>query len=209
MSNHTQKTQKTQKSETPNGERNTHTLYLVICALMVALTFVVTWLVNIPAAFILGAGGNINLGDTVIFLAAAVLGPVGGAVAGGLGSMVADLVSGYVMYAPFTLIVKGLEGLLCGFLCRYAFGNLRPTVRRIIAMSLSVVLMIVGYFFAEIILQAIYGGETFAAMLIMGLRTLPANLLQGVVSAVIALIVLPRVPDIYFNGLDKPNRGKD
>ena len=182
----------------PEREKSNRTLYLVLCATFVALTFVVTWFVNIPAAMVLGAGGNINLGDTVIFVAAAVLGPVGGAVVGGMGSMFADLASGYAMYAPFTLIVKGCEGLLCGFVCRYAFGRMRPFVRRIIAMALGVLVMIAGYFIAEVILQAIIGNETFAALLIMGLRTVVPNLLQGVISMIIALIVLPRVPDIYF-----------
>ena len=181
-----------------SGGESKRTLYLVICALMVALTFVVTWFVNITAAFILGAGGNINLGDTVIFVAAAVLGPVGGAIAGGLGSMLADIASGYVVYAPFTLIVKGCEGLLCGFVCRYAFKNARPLVRRIIAMCLAALLMIFGYSVSEVILQAIIGNETFAALIIMGLRTVVPNLVQGTVSMIIALIVLPRVPDIYF-----------
>lgn len=185
---------KTDKS----GKSSTRTLYLVICALMVALTFVVTFFINIPAAFILGAGGNINLGDTIIFVAAAVLGPVGGAIAGGLGSMIADLASSYVIYAPFTLIVKGCEGLLCGFLCRYAFKGVRPIVRRIIAMVLAVALLVVGYFFAEMAVGAISGVTSFTALLIMGLRTLVPNLVQGVTSAAIALIVLPRVPDIYF-----------
>lgn len=181
-----------------NGKSSTRTLYLVVCALMVALTFVVTWFINIPAAFILGAGGNINLGDTIIFVAAAVLGPVGGALAGGLGSMIADLASGYAIYAPFTLIVKGCEGLLCGFICRYAFKNIRPLVRRIIAMALAVALLVVGYFFAELAVGAISGVTSPAALLIMGLRTLIPNLVQGMTSAAVALIVLPRVPDIYF-----------
>lgn len=181
-------------------ERNARTLYLVLCAMFVALTFVVTWLVNIPAAFILGAGGNINLGDTVIFVAAAVLGPVGGAAAGALGSAIADLASGYAVYAPFTLIVKGCEGLLCGFVCRHAFNSMRPILRRVIAMALGAIVMIAGYFLAEIVLQAIIGNETFAALVLMGLRTTVPNLVQGVTSMIIALIVLPRVPDIYFNG---------
>lgn len=181
-----------------NDGKNTRTLQLVLCALAVALTFVVTWLVNIPAAVILGAGGNINLGDTVIFVAAAVLGPLGGAIAGGLGSCIADLAGGYAIYAPFTLLVKGLEGLLCGYLYRYAFVKMRPLLRRVISMALGVIVMIAGYFFAEIVLQAILGGETFSAMLIMGARTVVPNLLQGATSLVVALIVLPRVPEIGF-----------
>ena len=37
-------------------------------------------------------------------------------IAGGLGSMLADLILGYSHYAPATLVIKGFEGLVAGFL---------------------------------------------------------------------------------------------
>jgi uncharacterized membrane protein len=60
--------------------------------------------------------GYFNIGETMVYTAALLFGPVVGAFAGGVGSMFADLFLGYYYYAPATLIVKALEGLIVGFL---------------------------------------------------------------------------------------------
>lgn len=86
------------------------TKQLTTVAMFTALVTVATIVIAIPAP----AGGFLNVGDTVVLIAAACLGPIGGMMAGGLGSCFADLILGYVMYAPFTLVIKGLEGLICG-----------------------------------------------------------------------------------------------
>lgn len=86
------------------------TKQLTTVAMFTALVTVATIVIAIPAP----AGGFLNVGDTVVLIAAACLGPIGGMLAGGLGSCFADLILGYVIYAPFTLVIKGLEGLICG-----------------------------------------------------------------------------------------------
>jgi len=62
--------------------------------------------------------GYFNLGDAAIFISALLLGPAIGMFAGGVGSATSDVVSGYPVYAPGTLVVKGIEGLLAGLLFR-------------------------------------------------------------------------------------------
>jgi len=47
---------------------------------------------------------------------ALLFGPIVGGIAGGLGSMLADLILGYAHYAPATLVIKGFEGVVVGFL---------------------------------------------------------------------------------------------
>ena len=46
------------------------------------------------------------------------MGPVVGAFAGGVGSMIADIALGYTHYAPATLVIKGVEGFIVGYLSR-------------------------------------------------------------------------------------------
>ncbi|MEM3616447.1 MAG: ECF transporter S component [Candidatus Bathyarchaeia archaeon] len=62
--------------------------------------------------------GYFNIGETMVYTAALLFGPLVGAFAGGVGSMLADIFLGYYYYAPATLIVKASEGLLVGFLSR-------------------------------------------------------------------------------------------
>jgi len=52
----------------------------------------------------------------MVCITALLFGPIVGGNAGGLGSMLADLILGYAHYAPATLVIKGFEGLVVGFL---------------------------------------------------------------------------------------------
>ena len=63
--------------------------------------------------------GFFNIGESMVFLSALLFGPYVGAFSGGVGSMLADLILGYPHYAPATLIIKGCEGFIVGFLSRH------------------------------------------------------------------------------------------
>lgn len=60
--------------------------------------------------------GFFNVGETMVYITALLFGPVIGGVSGGFGSMLADLLLGYTQFAPATLIIKGCEGVVVGFL---------------------------------------------------------------------------------------------
>jgi len=62
--------------------------------------------------------GYFNIGETMVYTAAILFGPFVGAFAGGVGSMLADVLLGYYYYAPATLVIKAVEGFVVGFLSR-------------------------------------------------------------------------------------------
>lgn len=62
--------------------------------------------------------GFFNVGETMVFATAALFGPLTGALAGGIGASVADVLLGYPHYAPATLVIKACEGAVVGLLCR-------------------------------------------------------------------------------------------
>jgi len=87
-------------------------LKLTAAIIFAAMVCVVTlsFTLNVPVT-----GGYFNLGETVIYVAALVFGPLVGAVAGGVGAAIADI----LVAPPFavgTLIIKGAEGAIVGFL---------------------------------------------------------------------------------------------
>jgi uncharacterized membrane protein len=86
----------------------------VMTALLAALACIATMVIHIASP----TGGYMNLGDVVVLLGAYLLGPWYGAVAGGVGSALADLLSGYPAYVPATLVIKALMALLAGSLYR-------------------------------------------------------------------------------------------
>lgn len=118
---------------------------IVITALLAALTCVATMIIKIPSPL----EGYLNLGDCVVLLSGWLLSPVYGLIAAGLGSALADLFSGYLVYAPATFVIKGLMALAAyyGFkLLQKKMGNL-PS--RIISGALAEIVMILGYFLFE------------------------------------------------------------
>lgn len=147
---------------------------LALFALLTALTAVATLFIRIPTP---ATSGYINLGDSMVFVSALLFGPKAGAIAGGLGSSLADLLGGYFLWAPLTLIIKGIEGFLVGKLIRLGGQNLPQTRWIILSVNASIVgglWMAIGYFLSE---TAIFGqGAAIASA--------PGNLLQAVAGVI-------------------------
>lgn len=88
-------------------------LRIAYSSLMIAFTFISTIVISI---YIPATRGFFNIGEFGVYIAALTGGPIVGLIAGGFGSALADIFLGYEYYAPITLIVKGLEGLIVGYL---------------------------------------------------------------------------------------------
>lgn len=157
--------------------RNTNVKKLVLSSLMAALTCVATMVIEIPSP----ANGYVNLGDCVVLLSGWLLGPWYGAAAAGIGSMLADIFAGYAYYAPGTLVIKGLMGLVAAVISRI-FGKKMPKVAVLVSGIAAEVLMVVGYFiYAAAFLQ--YGAAGAAA-------SVPGNLMQGVFAVIAATVLM-------------------
>lgn len=111
------------------------TLVAIFAAVVFVFTIVVA--ISIPAT-----GGYWNIGETGVYLAALIGGPIVGALAGGLGSALADLYLGYPIYAPGTLIIKAIEGFVVGYLYLALLGG-RESVKKRYSL-LIVTLAILG-----------------------------------------------------------------
>ena len=147
---------------------------LVVSALMAALTYVATMVVQIPSPM----NGYVNLGDCFVLLSGWLLGPWWGAAAGGIGSMLADLLLGYGHYAPGTLVIKGLMALV-GALVFKAFG--KSSVGALVSGVISEVIMVAGYFgYAGLLLGKGIGAAA----------SVPGNLVQGAVGLVAGFLLL-------------------
>ncbi len=84
-------------------KQNTRLHYLVIAALWAAMIFLAIFLIKIPLV-----NGYANLGDALIFTCALLI-PLPYALgASAVGAFLADIISGYPVYAPFTFIIKPL-----------------------------------------------------------------------------------------------------
>ena len=116
-------------------------------ALFAALVFVATAMFPIP----LPAGaGYVNMGDVLVLLAASVLGGWYGAIAGGLGAALADVLLGYAAYAPVTFVVKALMALVFCVAFKLFFALRMPVViKALISALMAETVMVLGYFIYE------------------------------------------------------------
>ncbi len=95
------------------NEKNLSAFSVAVTAVFTALVCVATIVFSI---YVPATEGFFNIGESMVFLSALLFGPYIGAFAGGVGSMVADLILGYPHYAPATLAIKACEGAVVGAL---------------------------------------------------------------------------------------------
>ena len=89
--------------------------FLTVTAIGIALVYVFTWLINIRLPFA-PQGGLIHLGNVPLFIFAILFGKKTGAIAGGVGMGLFDLLSGWTAWAPFTFVIVGCMGFVMGWI---------------------------------------------------------------------------------------------
>lgn len=144
------------------------TMQMARVGLFSALTVVTISFFRIP-----GPGGNVyfHLGETVMITAAILLGRKEGAFVGAVSSSIADLLLGAALWAPFSLVIHGLECFLIGKLSDGRGGK-----RDILAIFAGIGVMAAGY--------------TAVAGLLYGAAVMPVELagdsMQGLLGAATA-----------------------
>ena len=168
-------------------KQNQHLRQLTLAALLAAFTTVATLLIQIPTP----TKGYLNLGDCFVNISAWLLGGVYGTAAAGIGSALADVISGYFVYAPVTLIIKSLMAFSSFHIYQKLSEKHGSFRSRIAAACIAEVIMIVGYAGFE----AVMYGSVMTALLGM-----PSNLVQGIMgvasSVTLYELVIKRVPHL-------------
>ena len=146
------------------NQKNT-TRNIVMAARLAALVCVATMLIKVPSPL----KGYLNLGDGIVLLCGWLLSPVYGFLAAGIGSALADLFAGYVIYVPATFAIKGLMALAAYYGFRLLCKRIGNVPARVLVGILAEIVMILGYYVFE---GFLYG---FAESLV----NIPANAVQG------------------------------
>ncbi len=147
---------------------------IVTSALLAALVCVATMIIRIPTPL----GGYLNLGDGIVLLCGWLLSPVYGLLAAGIGSALADILSGYVAYAPVTFVIKGCMALIVYGIAKGL--HTRPLAAKAVGGITAEIVMVGGYLAFE---SAIYG-------FVPSLINVPTNALQGLAGLIVGLILV-------------------
>ena len=161
------------------------TFKIAAAAIFAALVAASTLLFVFP---IPATSGYFNLGETLIYVAALLFGPLVGAVAGAGASIADALVA--VQYAPGTLTIKAIEGFLVGYLTKkinHKINNL--TVSASIAIVIGGLEMVAGYFLYETLVLSY---PVAAAAL-----EVPFNVVQMAIGLLIAVPIMHAIFRIF------------
>jgi uncharacterized membrane protein len=150
------------------------TRQIAAIGVMGALATIATMIFAFP---IPATSGYFNFGDAIVMITALTFGPIVGALAGGLGSGLADLLGGWYNWVIFTAVIKGAEGYVAGHLA--GDSENRTIQKTLIAWVGGAIVMLSGYFIVQVFM---YG---FAA----ALTELPFNVVQMLVAGVIGIPV--------------------
>ncbi len=160
---------------------NSKTKKLTLAAIMAALTFIATRFTQFPV----GALGYVHAGDAIVLLCAFVPGGRYGVLAAGIGSMLADITSGYAHYAIPTLLIKSL---MCLCAARIANRQKLLGIKTVLGMMVGGIVMMLGYFIFDYFIM----GYRTLAVLPMLLTSWPQAVF-GIVAAYLLLVALVKV----------------
>ncbi len=151
---------------------------VILAGVLAAMVCMATTFLHIPIV----GGGYVHLGDTVIYLTAALLPTPYAMAAAAVGAGLADVLVA-PMWAPFTVVIKAVMALAFTakkerFLCR----------RNAIAPLLAGVIGVAGYYVAEVVILWASGGVLVASAE-AALLAVPYNAMQEVVGG-IAFVLL-------------------
>ena len=149
---------------------------LTLSATLTAIVTIATMIVQIPSPM----NGYVNLGDCFVLLSAWMLGPVYGTAAAAVGSALADILTGYTIYAPGTFVIKGLMALAACLLVKIFISRKKLFAGRIVSAVAAELIMVFGYF----LYSALIFGEGLAAAV-----SIPGNLMQGLIGLVASVVL--------------------
>ena len=156
---------------------------MCITALFMALVCVATMVIQISIPL-----GYAHLGDCMILFTAYMFGPVVGALASGIGSALADIFTGFAIWAVATLIIKTIMPLIAWAFFRKSkeMPTLLASTEKVLSVKViagsivTLLFMVICYVIAGAIL---YGSVA------MGIASAPGLLIKAVVNFAVFIVL--------------------
>ena len=151
--------------------KQTKTSKIALLSILTALSVVLGYIVKIPTQT-----GILTLLDAGIFFTAFYYGKREGAIVGGLGGFLIDLISGYPHWMVFSLLFHGLQGYFAGFKGKWQG----------LGLVLATIIMVAGYACATAWMKG--WGQALADV--------PHNLVQNFVGMLVGFLLCQSITKI-------------
>ncbi len=150
--------------------KRTQLRLICISGIFAALVFVITAYLHIPTY-----NGYVHVGDGFIFLAACILPMPYAVCVGAAGAMLADVLTGYAIWAPGSIIIKAASAML--FSCK---GKKIVSLRNTLMLIPATVICAGGYYLYEVLITGSFGAA---------LAGIPGSLIQSVASGIVFVLI--------------------
>ncbi|AQM60140.1 MULTISPECIES: ECF transporter S component [Clostridium] len=167
---------------------------LSLTGLMIALIFISGSIIKIPTL-----NGFMQIGDCMVFLSAILLGKKYSFVASGIGMALVDGLGGYLAWAPFTFIIKGLMAYVAALVIYKA--KEKNFKVYLIGFIVGGIVDLLGYFIANAIMGGLIvkSSKGLVGSVIYAAAHIPGDLMQVVVGIIIAVVLAPLVYKLREN----------
>ena len=167
--------------------RSNAVLELVQVGLMAAIVFVATSIIPIKTFM-----GVMHVGDSMVFIAAILLGKKKAVWASAIGMALFDLSHGYLLWAPFTFVIKGAMAYIAAVIAYRADFKGEKFTNNLIAFGVSGIFMIAAYYIGGAIILTFLQAEkqSFLQAVIISAKDIPTNIAQVVIGILIAVPLL-------------------
>ena len=164
---------------------------LTLTGLMIAIVFVSGSIIRIPTL-----NGFMQPGDCMVLLSAVLLGKKYGTAAGAFGMALVDILSGYLIWAPFTFVIKGAMAFITAVIIEKYKDERFKTY--LIAFIVAGIVDVVGYFIGNAIMGGLILGASngFIGSIIYAALHVPGDAMQAILGIVLALILAPFIRKI-------------
>ncbi|WP_298702935.1 ECF transporter S component [uncultured Veillonella sp.] len=152
----------------------------MLSALMVLATFIF-----IP----LPTGGMVHLGSAALFTISSLFGGIYGGISAALGSAIFDMIAGKYVYTLYSIVIKGICGLLVGYIVIGLWPQKKALTkalfaRIILAIVLGAIWTAAGYFVAW---ADVYNSYEMAIV------RLPASFITSGVGFLVSIFLIPAI----------------
>lgn len=147
---------------------------IVMSGMFIALVTASTF-INIPYPG--SAGGLMHLGTLMLFIIALKYGKYYGAISGGIGMAIFDIIGGWMAWAPGTLVVRLLMGFIVGYISHSKQGQGENIYKNVLAIIAGGLVMVFGYYLYEAVFLTSFGAASLSfvgngAQILIGLFSL-------------------------------------
>lgn len=132
---------------------------IVMSGMFIALVTATTF-INIPYPG--SAGGLMHLGTLMLFIIALKFGKYYGAISGGIGMAIFDIIGGWMSWAPGTLVVRLIMGFVVGWIAQSKLGQGQNAFKNVLAIIAGGLVMIIGYYLYEAIFLTSFGAASLS-----------------------------------------------